>query len=249
MKKIALILVATIAFIACDKHEHIYFDGEQTGVSFTEKTVNAVLPPATSYTAIADVDITTTSSSARTYDVTVDTDGTDLPAANYTLGTLTIPANSNHGTLEVTMDDAGLTDLTYYTLKVDMIVPNGVSVTTTDGDTVTFSVIKKVICNDHVLDIVLDNWGSETTWEITDDLGAVVQSGGPYSDGAPGAIAPINFTLADGCYTFTIYDSFGDGLSDGTNTGSWDLNCSVLSRASGSGEFGSFVAQDFCVND
>lgn len=248
MKKIALILVAAIAFIACDKNEHIYFDGSQTGVAFTKSDATVILPTAISYTATAEVEVTTASNVERTYDVVADLDGSDLPTANYTLGSVVIPANSYHGVLEVEMDDAGLADLTYYTLKVDMVVPNGVSITKTDGDIITFSVLKKVICNDMELNISLDAYGSETSWDIKDDNGAVVQSGGPYSDGAAGPIAPIFFTLADGCYTFTIYDSFGDGLFDGTNEGSWLLGCSILEHSSGQGEFGAFVAEDFCVN-
>ncbi|MGB1269372.1 MAG: hypothetical protein ACPG45_06515 [Flavobacteriaceae bacterium] len=248
MKKIALILVAAIAFIACDKNEHIYFDGGQTGVAFAKSDATVILPTATSYTATAEVEVTTASNVERTFDVVADLDNSDLPAANYTLGSVVIPANSHHGVLDVVMDDAGLADLTYYTLKVDMVVPNGVVITKTDGEIFTFSVLKKVICNDMELNISLDNFGTETTWDIKDDTGAVVQSGGPYTDGTPGPIAPIFFTLADGCYTFTIYDSFGDGLFDGTNEGSWLLGCSILEHSSGQGEFGAFVAEDFCVN-
>jgi len=249
MKKIALILVAAIFFIACDKHEHIYFDGEQTGLAYTTNEINVILPVAADFTATANIDITTSSPNERTYDVTVDVLESDLPVQNYALGTITIPANSYNGTLEVVMNDTALLDLTYYTLKVDMALPSGTPITVAGGDTVIFNVIKKVICNDFQLDVVLDSWGSETSWDITDSTGTVVEAGGPYADGTPGALQSYNFTLADGCYTFTIYDAFGDGLSDGTNDGSWDLSCSVLGHASGSGSFGSFVAQDFCVND
>jgi len=54
--------------------------------------------------------------------------------------------------------------------------------------------------------------------------------------------------LPDGCYTFTIFDSFGDGLFDGNITGNYSLKCSIINHASGEGNFGSSETTDFCVN-
>jgi hypothetical protein len=51
----------------------------------------------------------------------------------------------------------------------------------------------------------------ETTWEITNSVGEVVHSGGPYT--VPSQINQLTFDLDDeDCYTFSIYDSGGDGL-------------------------------------
>ena len=55
-------------------------------------------------------------------------------------------------------------------------------------------------------------------------------------------------TLADGCYTFTIYDSYGDGQFDGTNNGSYSLDCSIINAANCGGNWGSSESTDFCVN-
>jgi hypothetical protein len=55
-------------------------------------------------------------------------------------------------------------------------------------------------------------------------------------------------TLADGCYTFTIYDSYGDGQFDGTNNGTYSLDCSIINAANGGGNWGSSESTDFCVN-
>jgi len=62
------------------------------------------------------------------------------------------------------------------------------------------------------IEILTDDWPSETTWEITDHYtGEVICSGGPY--GQPNTIYTeiccIGF--AD-CVDFTIYDSYGDGI-------------------------------------
>ncbi len=67
------------------------------------------------------------------------------------------------------------------------------------------------------LDLLTDKYGSEIRWKVLDKDGEVLYSGGPYSD----AITQINktFDLTEACYSFTITDSYGDGLNDGTNTG------------------------------
>lgn len=54
----------------------------------------------------------------------------------------------------------------------------------------------------------LSNDPTETTWFITDSLGAIVQSGGPY---APGQIDVIEeFCLPQGCFTFTSMGPEGE---------------------------------------
>jgi hypothetical protein len=65
--------------------------------------------------------------------------------------------------------------------------------------------------------IVTDQYGSETTWNIKDANGATVLSGGPYGNlqsSGTTTEAPVSGTLlANTCYTFTIYDSYGDGIN------------------------------------
>ena len=73
--------------------------------------------------------------------------------------------------------------------------------------------------NTHVdvtVQIVTDAYGSETTWAIKDANGMTVSSGGPYNNlSAAGTTnqTPVSVTLsAQTCHTFTIYDSYGDGM-------------------------------------
>ena len=54
--------------------------------------------------------------------------------------------------------------------------------------------------------------------------------------------------LEDGCYTFTIFDSYGDGQQDGTVVGGYTITCSILNVLEGGGAFGSSEAKEFCVN-
>ncbi len=107
------------------------------------------------------------------------------------------------------------------------------------------------------LEIILDCWGSEVTWEIADNnSGAVVASGGPYQNGTPGAAVGGSLCLSPGCYTFTIFDSFGDGLA-----GSMYSSCGVdgdynLTDAEGNilaeqeaANFGSEASHSFCIEE
>ena len=62
------------------------------------------------------------------------------------------------------------------------------------------------------VEILTDNWPEETSWDIRDENGSVVANGGPYNGEATTTITE-EVTVDDlGCYTFTIYDAFGDGL-------------------------------------
>jgi hypothetical protein len=90
-----------------------------------------------------------------------------------------------------------------------------------------------------------DAYGSETTWDIKNANGAVVGSGGPYNNlQAAGITAqtPQTLTLNElTCHTFTIYDSYGDGLDAGYGAGSFtvtDANGTTLAAG------GQFTSED-----
>ena len=99
---------------------------------------------------------------------------------------------------------------------------------------------------DFVLTLNLDNYPGETTWTLTDSTGATVAAGGPY--GAAGGTVTESFCAAEGCYTFTIFDSFGDGICCAYGTGDYSLTVDGATVASG-GEFGSSEATTFCVGE
>jgi len=92
-----------------------------------------------------------------------------------------------------------------------------------------------------------DFYISETTWNFTDASGNVVASGGGYTNGQGTTVEAI--CLPPGCYDFTIFDSYGDGLFDGARTGNYiviDENGNNL--ATGSGNFGPSETTNICVN-
>ncbi|HFA51111.1 MAG TPA: T9SS type A sorting domain-containing protein [Bacteroidetes bacterium] len=101
-------------------------------------------------------------------------------------------------------------------------------------------------CVTNIVDltIVLDNYPSETTWDLKDAGGATVASGGPYSTN--GGTVTQQFNLTAGDYTFTIHDSYGDGICCAYGSGSYTLVSNGVTIVSG-GSFASSEATAFCV--
>ncbi len=67
-------------------------------------------------------------------------------------------------------------------------------------------------CTPTLININLDQYPSETTWDIQDSLGNVLISGGPYSNVPNYQPQFITNCLPPGELSFTIYDLYGDGL-------------------------------------
>jgi hypothetical protein len=101
-------------------------------------------------------------------------------------------------------------------------------------------------CNDNAitLTINLDNYPGETTWTVVNSSGTTVASGGSYS--GAGSTITEDLCLPNGCYDFTIFDSYGDGICCSYGNGSYSLTDGSTVLASG-GSFGNSEATNFCV--
>ena len=113
-----------------------------------------------------------------------------------------------------------------------------VSFTTFSGDTFDFQ-----------LEILLDDYGSEISWEIK-RLGTVIYTGGPYNDGTDGELVTVDLCLEQGCYIFTIDDSYGDGLCCEYGEGNWSIydgQGDVISYSDGA--FGDSETDQFCTDE
>ena len=115
-------------------------------------------------------------------------------------------------------------------VTINTTMPNGVvDADPSNNPTVWFNVTMATQnTNAYVtVQIITDAYGSETTWDIKDANGAVVLSGGPYNDlSAAGTTTqtPTSGTLVtQSCHTFTIYDSYGDGIDAGYGAGSFTV--------------------------
>ncbi len=85
------------------------------------------------------------------------------------------------------------------------------------------------------VNITTDRYGSETTWKLKNSAGTVVSQGGPWTNLTANGVTvqtPVAATLNPSqCYTFEIYDSFGDGICCSYGNGAYsvtDANGTVL---------------------
>jgi hypothetical protein len=175
--------------------------------------------------------------------------------------------NLNPGGMSFTDDQGGL-----FNVRPDNIATPGISVTpssfnqnlepnetanqtmsiTNNGDSgsnLTYSIsvaetreLERASVN---VNINFDNYASETSWDIKLN-GSVVQSGSGYSNGDD----QFNqaYTFDSGNYTFSIYDSYGDGICCGFGDGSYTVTVDGTAVASG-GEFESEETTAFTIGE
>ena len=97
------------------------------------------------------------------------------------------------------------------------------------------------------LTVVLDYFGAETSWQITDSNNAVMDFGGPYVNNQQGLNIVETTCLPNGCYTLIFQDAYGDG--QGFTNGSFtlrDQNNTILATASGN--WGAVRSTPFCLD-
>ena len=120
--------------------------------------------------------------------------------------------------------------------------PGGPRESFVSGGVITCSVNA---CDGNIgLSLTFDNYPSETSWSLTDSLGTVIDQGSGYT--SSGSTITESWTLSEGQYTFSIYDSYGDGICCSYGSGSYSLTdgCSTLQSG---GDFGSGESITFCV--
>lgn len=244
INKLLALLVFAIVLTGCETNESVVFDAQngQTALSFAATSFNISIPQE-DFTLNIPVQSTTSSSVDRSFNVMVDGDLTTGPASEYTIGGITIPAGEFIGTLAITFDFSAIggMDGEVKDLVLSIDAPQG---SFAFNEVATISYFREIVCNDLELLINFDDYPGETSWEITEqDTGNVVATGGNYS----GSSITENINLPDGCYTYTIFDAFSDGICCAYGNGSYSLTCSILTHASG-GEFGASESTDFCVN-
>jgi hypothetical protein len=122
---------------------------------------------------------------------------------------------------------------------------------TNNSGTITFVKAPETTTSNLTIQITLDQYGSETSWTLKNSAGATVASSPAYADAAAAGEYPqpdINITVPNDCYTFTILDSFGDGIVGAYGIGSYSIlsNGAAISGVEG-GEFGASDARSFGV--
>lgn len=139
---------------------------------------------------------------------------------------------STLGSEEVTLDSYTFEAMADNELTVTLANPNGEADEDSSDDAVTTALPTGAVTNYETIDIEIqtDNYGYELYWEITDEAGTVVASGGnenvgpngggnqTAAAGNPGAY-PVNSFIteqvvlpASGCYGVRVVDDWGDGI-------------------------------------
>ncbi|MFT4681194.1 MAG: lysyl endopeptidase [Flavobacteriales bacterium] len=92
-----------------------------------------------------------------------------------------------------------------------------------------------------------DDYGSETTWELTTTGGSVLYTGGPFEDDVNSQIIEELCVEEGTCYVFTIYDAEDDGICCDWGLGSYSLaDAEDISITTGAA-FGTSESTPFCV--
>ncbi|WBV61891.1 M43 family zinc metalloprotease [Chryseobacterium camelliae] len=129
----------------------------------------------------------------------------NLAPNRYAIIDLAVPGTMPTGTMTVTLTTVnGVTDQRTTNNSFTTYFVGSGAVNTNQG-TYTFNLQR-------------DYYGTEITWDLKNSSGTVVYNGGPYTDtpttGPLPAINTSTWNLTPGCYTFTINDSYGDGIYD-----------------------------------
>jgi hypothetical protein len=97
-------------------------------------------------------------------------------------------------------------------------------------------------------ELVTDNYASETTWEFTDSSGNILAQGGGYTNNNT-YTSEIEIPIAEECYTFTINDSYGDGICCQYGTGSYSISDESGNVIFSGGDFSSTESTTFRVGE
>lgn len=144
----------------------------------------------------------------------------------------------------------GLTAEANYQVQVQAVCPDGTSAAATAQFTTPAGDGGNCECGEdtHIgLALTLDNYPEETTWQLISDNGEIVAEGGDYSEA--GASIEESTCLVNGCYTFYITDSYGDGICCSYGDGSFTITDTDENVLASGGDFGDFAAVDICVED
>lgn len=140
-------------------------------------------------------------------------------------------------------DYYGRFDLSFPDLKQWLAPENNSKVI--DGFDPT-GVVNPPDCKEVKLTIKFDNYPEETSWNLRNSAGSIVESGGTYGSEADGSTLVIDMCLDSGCYNLTMKDTYGDGMCCGYGSGSYTLTDSSGILVSGA-SFGSSEIRNFCV--
>lgn len=114
------------------------------------------------------------------------------------------------------------------------------------NDTLVQTITVDFADNPLTLQLRTDAYPEETSWEITDLNGNVVLSGEGYD--LTNTLYTQSFCLDNGCYFFTIYDGYGDGICCAYGNGYFNLLDGNGNNLGTGGTFTASQTVQFCFN-
>ena len=119
-------------------------------------------------------------------------------------------------------------------------------------ETLNFDIVKNYASNTVNFTLQTDQFGTETTWKLTNSTGTLLYEGGPYTDSAETLPLPppinTSFNLASNdCYTFTIIDNQEDGICCDYGNGSYTLTTPTGEVIATGGGFGPGESKSFRI--
>lgn len=257
LKTLALALILVLAY-NCEKEDNEErFGSFDSYVSFVADRTDAldvgnerpgytgvdVAVGSGSLTETVRVFANSTSGSDRTFGVMVNTAATTMPDAAYNMpATVTIPANSREGALNIEFIESALDFI-----ATDLVIMFDPTSEANTGPQLTITA--GLVCppeNQVVFALTLDNWPNETTWSITDPSGATVAAGGPFVNPDDDFLTKTSdlCLVTTGTYTLTVNDSYGDGIAPG----GFDLTVGGSAVYTGEQVTGTGVSVNFIIN-
>ncbi|MCH2216030.1 MAG: T9SS type A sorting domain-containing protein [Flavobacteriales bacterium] len=157
----------------------------------------------------------------------------------------------------VALPNLNITSSGNYTYGVTVSNPNGGTDENPSNNSGASNFETAVNASSPQLDITFDCWPNEISWQLTSDAsGSIIASGDGYPGDADGQTFTETFCLGQGCYTFTIFDSYGDGMNGSAYDfcgfdGSYQIvdGADVLvEMAAPDANFGSSATHTFCID-
>jgi hypothetical protein len=189
-----------------------YVDGDLNDFAdFELGPASLVIPNNATVSEEIVVYASNTVGSDRTYTIVADDEATTLEA-QFSISTLTIPANSNEGVFTLSVTDDDLLGFVEQTIELSFQGESGLSF----GGNFVVSVVEECTETTVILDLAFDGWAEEARYEIFDLSGStptVIFSGGDGGIWADLDNTSLSFAfcLAPGDYGIVVHDSYGDG--------------------------------------